>query len=151
MLYEMPKKIRYHLRWLYLRFNLYPCDGMVFETYTYPCDGTCWRHLRVTHSCEAGRRWRRLTLTPTLMMGRRWWHLRLTLYPCDGTVLEAFETNTSCGGRALATFQGNPYPCGGMALAAFEVVTPTSNMAMPTGHCQDRFVRGACGSGSAIV
>ena len=57
----------------------------------------------------------------------------------------AFETYTSCGGTLLATFEGNPYPCGGAALAVFEVVTPTAKMAMPKGHCQDSFVRGACG------
>ena len=79
--------------------------------------GGRWRHLRVTHSLEAGRRWPRLTLTPTLMTGRRWWHLRLTLYPCGGMALGAFETNTSRGGTALATFEGNPYPCGGRDLS----------------------------------
>ena len=119
--------------------------------------GWCWRHLRVTHSLVVGRRWRHLTLTPTLMTGRRWQHWRLTLYPCGGT---AFETNT-CGGTVFATFEGNPYPCGGTALAVFEVVPPAAKMAMPTDHCQDSFVRGACGpdlsgalwapSGSALV
>ena len=99
-----------------------------------------------------------LILTPTLMMGRHWRHFRLTLYPCGGTALAAFETNTSSGWTALVTFEGNPYPCGWTVLAAFEVVTPTAKMAMPTSHCQDSFVRGACGadlsrapSGSALV
>ena len=27
----------------------------------------------------------------------------------------AFETNTSCGGTLLATFEGYPYPCDGTA------------------------------------
>ena len=31
-----------------------------------------------------------------------------------------------------------------MALTAFEVITPTAKMAMPTGHLEESFVRGAC-------
>ena len=80
------------------------------------------------------------------MTGRRWQNLRLTLYPCDGIALAAFETNTySCGGTALTAFEGNPCPCGETALAALEIVTPTAKIAMPAGHHQDSFVRVACG------
>ena len=59
--------------------------------------------------------------------------------------MAAFETNTSCGGAALAKFEGYPCPCGGTPLAVFDVVTPAAKMAMPTGHSQDSFVGGAYG------
>ena len=44
----------------------------------------------------------------------------LTLYPCGGTEFPVFESYTYCGGRVLATFEGNPHPCGGTALVAFD-------------------------------
>ena len=45
----------------------------------------------------------------------------------------------------LAAFEVNTLPLWRDGMAAFEVViTPTAKMAMPTGHRQDSFVRGAC-------
>ena len=62
--------------WRYLRFNLYPCGWMAFNTYTYYCDG----------------------MALAVFEGNP--------YPCGRTALTAFDTNTySHDGTALAAFE----------------------------------------------